>query len=36
MGGDLTFHDRPGAPGSRFVLHLRSAEEPRLRGARSA
>ena len=36
MGGDLTFQDRPGAPGSRFVLHLRSAEEPRLPDAQSA
>lgn len=36
MGGDLTLDDRPGARGSRFVLHLRSADEQRVPNARSA
>ncbi len=36
MGGDLTLDDRPGAVGSRFVLHLRPADEQRVTDARSA
>ncbi len=36
MGGDLTFHRRRGHSGSRFVLHLPSAQGPRLPDARSA
>lgn len=36
MGGDLTLDDRPDAVGSRFVLHLRPADEQPVIDARSA